>query len=271
MKRESAYCLSERAHTGEGQRLSDQAELFLQLEWPLFASKLKDNARVADVGCGSGEITRCIAQYCQRGEVVGYDADAGAVETCRAQATGMANLQHDLYRLGAGAPRQRYFDVCFTRLLLLHLSEPQSAVAELASMSKIGGLVYLVDTDDRDMFFEPAVPWRGELLDALERAQNSLGGTRRMGRRLTTLLEAAGLADVHGEPMVYDSRRIGAERYHALFHPVAAHYLQLLVQQGELEQRRAQWLTEQASAHLLEPKNLTRIVCWHGWGVVSHG
>jgi SAM-dependent methyltransferase len=230
----SAYLLSKVDVAGqEVRRLSAQARLFLDLELPLLLSRLPEKALVADFGCGSGDIAVALAGARPQGEIWGLDADPLALAQGQGNQASPANLHFGAFAMGQGqALPVTGLDLAFTRLVLLHVPDPVAALKDMASALGPQGQVYVVETDDSLMRFEPEEAWQPRLLGLLEAVQASRGGSRRRGAEMGTLMVAASLRPDALGTVWYRKRSIGEASFAELFLPVTAFYLQEAARQG---------------------------------------
>jgi ArsR family transcriptional regulator len=132
---------------------------------------------VADLGCGTGEVTAALAQQVAR--VVGVDQSAAMLKAAARRTAGLANVE---LRQGALEDLPIQDDACDAALLVLVLSytsDPGRILGELTRILRPGGRAVIVDLvrHDRDDF-------------RLQLGQQSLGFDRNV---LNELLEDAGL------------------------------------------------------------------------------
>jgi SAM-dependent methyltransferase len=165
---------------------------------------LVPGARVADVGCGPGAVLMALAEVVgPTGQVVGVDADPGAVAAARAALAG-ARLR------GAVAPgtarRGRAeatgllpgsLDAAVLRHVLAHNGGAEQRIVDhLATIVRPGGHVYLLDVDLTTASLAPPVPELVELQARYLRWHERQGNDPRIGCRLPALAGAAGLTVV---------------------------------------------------------------------------
>src|SRR5262245_61156327 len=88
-------------------------------EWFLRELPVQPTDRVLDLGCGSGDFTRTVAELVPDGHVVGIDAQPSMVEEAHARAA-----VNQSFRVGAVQdlatlfPEDESFDLVFTRAVL---------------------------------------------------------------------------------------------------------------------------------------------------------
>jgi SAM-dependent methyltransferase len=154
---------------------------------------LRRGMRVADIGCGPGMVTALLA------EIVGPEGDVVAVDFSGAQiAEARARIKNDAKNVKfveasaveTGLPRGS-FDLVYSRFLLIHLPEPEQALAEMLAMLKPNGILVCEDGDLTSAGSEPP-----SALGAFSNLWGLLGARRgvdyTLGRRLYQMVLAAG-------------------------------------------------------------------------------
>ena len=90
---------------------------------------LGTDARVLDVGCGTGAVTRALAARCPSGHVVGVDPSAILVERARELATDAANLSFEVGDGRALPFEDGAFDAVVCHTSLCHIPGPEQVLA----------------------------------------------------------------------------------------------------------------------------------------------
>jgi SAM-dependent methyltransferase len=151
-------------------------------------------ARVLDAGCGTGWVTRLMAETAPDAQVTGLDLTAHFVDHAR-QAAAEAGLSTLDYRVGdiCDMPFDaETFDLVWSQLVLFFLPHPEKAIAEFARVLKPGGRVKIIVTDG---VFEDLWPERAELSDAIRRFRDGVLNRWRL-TRIPEMLRAAGLQGI---------------------------------------------------------------------------
>lgn len=183
----------------ELERLRIQVELVKDLEDGFLAeAALPPAGRILDVGCGPGFFSERIARehLGPGGAVIGVDVDASLIEVARHRLAG-SDLPVE-FRLGTAVRlplEDDSVDFSYARFLFQHLSTPRSVLDEMIRVTRPGGTVAVVDTDDGGLVVHPEPDGFQDLLRASYDAQTQRGGDRRIGRKLLGLLGSAGLQD----------------------------------------------------------------------------
>jgi SAM-dependent methyltransferase len=147
----------------------------------------------ADLGCGVGTVTDVLCELVgPEGHVVGVDASAAQLTSARERFKGRsANITFvEASATATGLPPAS-FDLVFCRFLLIHLPEPERALAEMRALLKPGGTLVCEDGDLSSAGSEPP-----SALDDFAELWGRMGPTRgvdyTLGRRLFRMVRAAG-------------------------------------------------------------------------------
>jgi SAM-dependent methyltransferase len=157
--------------------------------------RLREDARILDVGCGPGTITADLARRVPAGSVVGLDRSPEVIEEAGATArrAGVTNVElavGDVYALDH--PNDS-FDVVHAHQVLQHLSDPVAALREMGRVCRPDGIVAVRDSDYSAFTWWPAVPELDEWLDVYRTVARGNDAEPDAGRRLKSWALAAGL------------------------------------------------------------------------------
>ena len=92
--------------------------------------KFPANARVIEVGCGTGPVSRRLAGWPNVGQVVGVDPSSVFVEKARQLGAGLKNLSFQEEHANQLRFADSHFDVAVFHTTLCHLSDPKGALRE---------------------------------------------------------------------------------------------------------------------------------------------
>jgi SAM-dependent methyltransferase len=152
--------------------------------------------RVADIGCGTGTMTRWMAEHmAPAGQVDAIDISEEQLAVARSTAPAPKAGKITFSQASAyetGLPKGMY-DLAFTRLVLCHLQEPAKAVAAMADLLKPGGRLVLVDMEVRSVFTMPPSTHYERYIASVPPHARALGVDYNVGIRLPELLASAGL------------------------------------------------------------------------------
>lgn len=104
--------------------------------------------RVADIGCGTGYLTKALAERAE--EVMAVDASREMLNVARRE-MGKAGLHNIRFLQGAAEElplSSDHYDLVFANMLLHHLSDPGEALREFCRILKPGGQVILTDVEE---------------------------------------------------------------------------------------------------------------------------
>jgi SAM-dependent methyltransferase len=160
----------------------------------LLDAGIRPGMRVADLGCGVGMVTSLLAKIVgPRGQVVGIDASGAQLAQARARLNGDgANVSFvEASATDTGLPRKS-FDLVCCRFLLIHLPEPERALAEMRALLKPDGILVCEDGDLTSSGSEPPSAL-GAFADLFGRLGPRRGVDYTLGRRLFHMVLAAGM------------------------------------------------------------------------------
>lgn len=158
---------------------------------------LAPGTSLLDVGCGPGNITVDLADRVAPGRVVGIDAAADAVAMAsEAYATSHPGVSFEVADVYALPYDDGTFDVVHAHQVLQHLADPPAALAEMARVTRPGGLVAARDGDYGAFTWYPAEPALDEWRSMYAAVTRANAGEANGGRHLVAWAHAAGLHDV---------------------------------------------------------------------------
>ncbi len=183
--------------------------------------ELRPGLRIIDVGCGTGDFTRYLAELVEgRCKVIGVDMRAASLRTAASQTrkAGLGGMityrKGDAYNIPVD---DGYSDLTCCRTLLMHLTDPLKAVKEMSRVTKSGGTVVAVERGELNSIYDPEDEEYSSLAEKLGKAY--LRGVRKLegkeyaiGDRLPSIFLKAGLhevrAEIQADPwLLCDSRR----------------------------------------------------------------
>lgn len=98
---------------------------------------------VADLGCGTGQLTQQIAPFVR--QVIAVDASAAMLRTAKARLAGLANVEIRRGELEALPIEASAVDLACLVLVLPYVAEPGAVIAEAARALKPGGRLLVTD------------------------------------------------------------------------------------------------------------------------------
>ncbi|WP_342339079.1 MULTISPECIES: methyltransferase domain-containing protein [Haloferax] len=158
---------------------------------------LGGRARILDVGCGTGEFTRVLAEASEA-RVVGVDADTDLLSVASDRDSDIEAVAGDATRLPFAADS---FDLVVCQALLVNLPDPTAALAEFARVSS--DLVATVEPDNAAVGVDSTVEAEAALDRRVRDAfRDGVATDVALGNRVRGLFDDAGLSVV------------GTRRYH---------------------------------------------------------
>jgi len=152
---------------------------------------LKDADRIIDVGCGSGVVTRDIAQLTQ-GIVIGLDE---SVDMIRVASKILGQHKNAFLTVGNAEKipfQSDSFDITTCNLLLMWTQHPQQVVNEMTRVTKKGGIVLAtLEPDYGGKLHYPEHPKVDHIFAG--KAIDDKGGDPHIGRKLRSIFVSAGL------------------------------------------------------------------------------
>jgi ubiquinone/menaquinone biosynthesis C-methylase UbiE len=192
--------------------LAHQAEAIWPQERRLFDRYgLSGPLRVLDLGCGTGEITRRLAERYPQAELLGVDILEANLERARAAGDAGGRIRYatgDAFALGGA---DATFDLVACRHMSQAVPDFPRVLAEIARVLRPGGWVHLLSEDYGMLHFPAADPafdpdrfWNANAIAFMR----SIGCDGRIGRHTPTLLAAGGFEDIAMDYVVVDTLRV---------------------------------------------------------------
>ncbi len=185
----------------EQRRLSLMNDVLLN-QAELRELNLRGDESIIDFGAGLGQFTRAMARAVPRGRVVGIERDEQQLAGSQrlAKTDGEEKLvdfrSGDVAELDLAEREWGTFDVAHARFVLEHVQDPLSVVRNMVRAVRPGGRVVVADDDHDVLRLWPEPAGVNELWRAYMRTYDRNGNDPYIGRRLVSLLHAAGAKPV---------------------------------------------------------------------------
>ena len=204
----------------QGEQMADESmirTLAAQIEaiWPQERSllnfyRLPRNARVLDVGSGTGEFSARVADAYPEARVTGVELLPSSVEVARGKHAHLApRLQFEVGDAFALKQPDNSFDLVANRHMVQSVPHVDRILAELVRVTRAGGRVHVLAEDYAMLHMmsgplDPDVFWRKGPVEFAART----GTDSRIGRRAWSLMRAAGLLEVRVDYVIVDTLRV---------------------------------------------------------------
>lgn len=218
--------------------LAAQANAIWPQEVQLFGRYLLSaRPRIADIGCGTGEITSRLAALYPDAEIIGVDILETSVAYARKQHGGLAPRvqfgQGDAF--GLTLPDGQ-FDLVVCRHLTQCVPEPEKVLAELKRIAKPGGWLHVLSEDYGMLHLNP-----GELdpdrfwHEAVTRYAQNTGTDQRIGRRTWTLMRRLQIEELAVDYVTVDTQRVARETFAAIIEAWRDGYSETISRHSQLQ------------------------------------
>jgi SAM-dependent methyltransferase len=197
--------------------LAHQAEAIWPQEQPLFDRYALSGAlRILDLGCGTGEITRRLAQRWPQAHCTGVDILEGNLALARRDSAAFGDRidyqQGDAFAL---AFESGHFDLVVCRHMSQAVPDFPHVLAEITRVLRPGGWLHLL-SEDYGMLqfpatadFDPDRFWNANAIAFLA----SIGCDGRIGRHSPALMATSGYTDIATDYVIVDTLRVPRETF----------------------------------------------------------
>jgi len=243
--------------------LAAQANAIWPQERSLFERyALPAQCRIADVGCGSGEITARLAAAYPQAQIVGVDILESSLAHAREQYAALAPRVHfeqgDAFELAL--PDER-FHLVVCRHMTQAVPEPEKVLAELRRICRPGGWLHVLSEDYGMLHMPPARldPDRLWHEGVIPFARNT-GTDARVGRRTWALMNKLGIEALRVDYVVVDTLRVPRETFAAIIGAWRDGYSDVVAAHSALRLAEVRALFAQAIDSILDPQ---QYAAWH--------
>lgn len=184
----------------------------LQTAHRRLAECLRPGLTVLDVGCGTGAITRGMAEaVAPHGRVVGIDANPRLIDEARLAHGGVSGLSFEVGDV-CSLPFDGMFEIVTAARVLQWLAHPLEALRQMAAAAKPGGRVVVLDFNHEKILWNPDPPSSMQMFySAFLRWRADVGMDNAIADHLPRLFADAGLVDIEATPQHEITRRTDAD------------------------------------------------------------
>lgn len=233
--------------------LAAQANAIWPAEQALFSRyALSGRLQIADIGCGSGEITSRLAVIYPEAEVLGVDILESSVAYAASRYRGLAPRvrfeQGDAFELRRASGS---CDLVVCRHLTQAIPEPGKALAELHRICKPGGWVHVL-SEDYGMLHMPIGKLDADRIwqDGVFPYSRATGTDARIGRHTWSLLRKLGFEALHVDYVTVDTLRVPRATFAAVLEAWRDGYVEIIGARSKLTPHEARALFDQIVASL---------------------
>lgn len=158
---------------------------------------LKEGISVLDVGCGSGAITKGIAE--KAGKARGIDTSESLIAQARKNYSDIPNLEFQVADIHTFATPERY-DIITAARVLQWLSDPKETLLKLKPLLKEGGVLAILDYNHEKIQWHPALPVEMQkFYDAFLQWRQDAGFDNAIADNLSNLFSELNFKEIHVE------------------------------------------------------------------------
>ena len=233
--------------------------------WPqehLLLARYGEPSRIADIGCGSGEITSRLAALYPQAEIVGVDILESSVAYARRAHASLAPRvrfeQGDAFELKFAAGQ---FDLVVCRHMTQAVPEPEKIIAELNRICRPGGWLHVL-SEDYGMLHMPAGAvdpdrlWHEGVVEFTRHTHTDA----RIGRRTWAIMNDLGIEDSRVDYVVVDSLRVPRQTFGTIIQAWRDGYSEVIAQNSKLGEAEVRALFDQSISAILDPR---QYAVWH--------
>jgi len=234
-------------------RLEEQARFLSR--WILDEVEVGPSARLLDLACGTGAMSRRLRARFPEAKLFGSDLSFDQLRAARELQLRMHDPIPLVQCTAAALPfGDRTFDAVHASWFLEHVSPPDVVpiLREARRVLRRNGTLYLCEVENDSLFLWPRQPLAEEAFQALWEAQAAGGGDPIIGRKLYGLCTAAGFSHVEVLPTTLHMHAGSPAGYlHAALHEFG----QILHSAQESLPKRLRGKVDEAVAQLASIEN----------------
>jgi len=162
---------------------------------------------VLDVGCGTGAVTRILAERVSPGRVVGLDLSEERLSVARqiAEEQAVSNVEYVRSDVRDLDPKNHRFDLTYSRCLFQYLPG-KAGLDTLVAMKRLArpeGRVAVADIDGNHLYRYPLDDEWEQLLARLVHGVEKIGFDAFVGRKLYSMFRKVGIEDIRVDILPY--------------------------------------------------------------------
>lgn len=195
--------------------LAAQAEAIWPQEEPIFERHPLGDAKVLDVGCGTGEITARLAAKYPRASFVGIDLEEAHLQRARERAAEFGGrVRFETGDAMALSYDDSSFNLAVCRHVIQAVPDPAVVLAEIHRVLKPGGRMHLISEDYGMLWCHPTQLDADDFWQRLPaRFAAAVGCDLHVGRKTFTILHDLGMTDIKADYIVVDTLRVARDTF----------------------------------------------------------
>ena len=164
--------------------------------------KLEPGQRILEVGCGTGDDARALAEKVQPdGQVVAIDSSQAMItEALRRAHEVSLNMEFRVGDVTSLDFDSNSFDRCHSERTLIHIPHPEKAIQEMVRVLRSGGLIVAFEGDLDTQVLDSSEP---EVTRRILRFWRESFQNPSIGRQLLALYKKAGLIEISVQPHTF--------------------------------------------------------------------
>jgi ubiquinone/menaquinone biosynthesis C-methylase UbiE len=162
---------------------------------------------VLDVGCGTGAVTRILAEVVSPGQVLGIDLSEERLSAAReiVKEQNVTNVEYVLADVQNLDLKQRRFDLVYSRCLFQYLpgKAGMDTLTGMKRLTRPGGTVTVADIDGNHLYRYPIDEEWEQVLKKLLSELEKVGFDAFVGRKLYSMFRKVGFQDIQVNILPY--------------------------------------------------------------------
>jgi ubiquinone/menaquinone biosynthesis C-methylase UbiE len=243
--------------------LAAQAQAIWPQEQPLLRRyQIPADAKIVDIGCGTGEMTGRLAAAYPAAKIVGVDILDSSLAYARQRYAELGSrVQFTAGDAFALTFPENHFDLIVCRHLTQCVPEPEKVLGELHRVCKPRGWLHVLSEDYGMLHFmtgelDPDVFWH----EGVTRFARSTGTDQRIGRRTWTLLRQLGLEHLSIDYITVDTQRVPRPTFAAILTAWRDGYTETISRHSHLSPSQVRAYFDQMIATILDAD---QYAVWH--------
>ena len=217
---------------------------------------LRDDIRILDVGCGTGEGASRLAEMFPGADVLGVDVLDQSLERARSRYARLApRLRFENQSAFELRVPDRSYDLTVSRHVLHSIPHAERALAEQVRVTRRGGRLHLIPEDYGMLHFQRgALDPRDFWHEGPARFGEATGTNLFIGRDVHGILLDLGLADISIDFVVVDTLRVARETFASIIEAWRDGYVDPVAEYTRFTREEAAAYFNQMIANIRDPR-----------------